>query len=81
MANYVKKLNYSMANRTEYIPDEDTVYTIERFKEAVECGLFIDYDGVGHPVKDGKCDPDIWIKPSKLDEIPDDATEIVWYNR
>lgn len=43
--------------------------------------MFIDYDGFGHPVKDRKCDPDIYIKPSKRHEIPEDATHIVWYNR
>ena len=61
--------------------DEDDVYTVEEFRAFVASGMFIDYDGFGEPVKDGMADPDIWIKPSRLGEIPSDATHIVWYNR
>lgn len=61
--------------------DEDDVYTVEEFKQFVASGAFIDYDGHGHPVKDNLSDPNIHIKPSKLSEIPSDATHIVWYNR
>jgi hypothetical protein len=61
--------------------DEDDVYTIEEFLKCVETGAFIDYDGFGHPVRDGLADPTIWIKPSRVKEIPADATHIVWYNR
>lgn len=60
---------------------EDDVYTIEEFKEYCECEAFIDYDGYGHPVKDKLADNSIIIVPSKLNEIPIDATHIVWYNR
>jgi len=60
---------------------EDDVYTVEEFREFVDSGMFIDYDGFGYPVKDSKADPNIWIKPSRLYEIPEDATHIVWYNR
>jgi hypothetical protein len=61
--------------------DEDDVYTVEEFKACVKSGAFIDYDGFGHPVKDNLADEGIYIKPSKLAEIPADATHIVWYNR
>lgn len=61
--------------------DEDDVYTVEQFKEFCKRGAFIDYDGFGHPVKDNMCDPSICVRPSKLNDIPDDATHIVWYNR
>lgn len=50
--------------------------TIEEFKGF----LFIDYDGHGHPVKDNKMSGH-YIKPSKLDQIPEDATHIMWYNK
>jgi len=61
--------------------DEDDVYTVEEFKEFCGAGAFIDYDGFGHPVKDGFADACINIKPSRLSAIPEDATHIVWYNR
>lgn len=61
--------------------DEDDVYTIEEFRQLVESRMFVDYDGFGEPVRDGKSDPSICIKPSRLDQIPSDATHIVWYNR
>ncbi len=63
-------------------PDnEDDVYTIEEFRQLVESRVFIDYDGFGYPVRDGLADPNIWVKPSRVNEIPADATHIVWYNR
>ena len=60
--------------------DEDDVYTVEEFRVLCECGAFIDYDGFGHPVKNGYADTQIMVKPSKMN-IPNDATHIVWYNR
>jgi hypothetical protein len=60
---------------------EDDVYTIAEFHEFCRSGAFVDYDGFGHPVKDKLANPDITIKPSTRDEIPSDATHIVWYNR
>jgi hypothetical protein len=60
---------------------EDDVYTIKEFENRCETEAFIDYDGFGHPVKDKKSDNSILIKPSRLEEIPKDATHIVWFNR
>ena len=60
---------------------EDDVYTVEEFRQYCENGMFIDYDGFGHPVKDKKADTSICIVPSKLKRIPADATHIVWFNR
>ena len=60
---------------------EDDVYTIDEFRSYCESGLFSDYDGFGEPVREGQADPSIWIEPSRLHEIPADATHIVWYNR
>jgi hypothetical protein len=62
-------------------PGEDDVYTVDEFRQNVRVGAFIDYDGFGHPVRDGLCDPSVTVKPSRLDEIPADATHVVWYNR
>lgn len=63
------------------VPDYADVMTVEEFKEAVKHGSFIDYDGFGHPVKDGMEDEKIYIYPSKIHEIPEDATHIAWYNK
>lgn len=61
---------------------EDDVYTVEEFLKYVKTGAFIDYDGFGYPVKDGKAAPGVWIKPSQAPEsIPSNATHIVWFNR
>ena len=60
---------------------EDDVYTVEEFKELAKDGAFIDYDGHGYPVKDKLADRSIMIRPSKVKNIPSDATHIVWYNR
>lgn len=61
--------------------DGDDVYTVEEFLAHTRTGAFIDYDGYGHPMKGGKADPSIVIKPSKPESIPADATHILWYNR
>ena len=79
---YDVKVTFSETNRFGCgPPNEDDVYTVEEFKECVECSAFIDDDGWGYPVKDNLADEEITIKPSRLDDIPEDATHIVWYNR
>ena len=61
--------------------DRYNVYTIEAFKRLVASGCFIDYDGFGNPAKDNLSDVEIEIKPSKIKNVPLDATHIVWFNR
>lgn len=62
--------------------DEESIIPIESFMNTCKWGGFIDYDGHGHPVKDGKMNGSIWVKPSnRFSSIPDDATHIAWYNR
>ena len=79
---YTKPVKFSSTGNYGCIPDdEDDVYTVTEFLECVESEAFVDYDGHGYPVKDKLADPDIWIKPSRVKEIPADATHIVWYNR
>lgn len=63
------------------LPDYGELLTVLEFRESCEHGYFIDYDGSGHPVKDGKMARKVTILPSKLDEIPKDATHIMWFNR
>jgi hypothetical protein len=79
---YIEPVKFSSTNNYGSGPaGEDDVYTIDEFKEHCESGGFIDYDGFGHPVKDSKCDPSFIVKPSEIENIPVDATHVVWYNR
>lgn len=56
--------------------------TVNEYLENVECGGFIDYDGHGHPVKDNMEDGNLYVYPSQGDQnIPMDATHVVWFNR
>lgn len=66
------------------LPDEfdDDIMTVEKFLNACDYDFFIDYDGYGHPMKDGKINRKLNIYPSNArTTIPKDATHIVWYNR
>ena len=66
----------------EYSRELDTfgdLMTVKEFRENVECGGFIDYDGFGIPVKDSK-QADFEIYPSIQHLIPLDATHIQWFN-
>jgi len=58
------------------------IMSLEDFIDNVKCGGFIDYDGYGNYVKDGKT-TDINIHPSdvKHGAIRKDFDTIVWYNR
>lgn len=79
---YTERVKFTVTGTYGCGPDdEDDVYTVEDFKDLVKCHAFIDYDGYGHPVLASMADSDIFIKPSRLEEIPKDATHIVWYNR
>lgn len=64
----------------EPIPEYGHVMTMEEFRESVRLGMFIDYDGSGYPAKDGKMMRK-YIRPSDLDQIPEDATHVVWFNK
>ncbi len=79
---YTEPVNFTATDRYGNGPaGEDDVYTVEEFRRNVKCGAFIDYDGFGHPVKDRKLNPEVYVYPSKVHEIPADATHVVWYNR
>ena len=69
VANYIEPVTIGVANNYEYEEYSDDVYTVEEFLRCVETIVFTDYDGFGHPVKDSKCDPKIYIYPSKVDRI------------
>ena len=65
----------------EEIPEYGDAMTVEEFKDDVNTGCLIDYDGFGHPMKDGKMAGHLDIYPSRVDIIPEDATHIIWFNR
>jgi hypothetical protein len=64
------------------IDDDDDVMTINEFINAVKSGFFIDYDGYGRYVKDGK-KTNIEILPSdvKYQAIRRDFNTMVWFNK
>lgn len=84
-ANYPRNYNdttkpycWSESERFAYL------MSIEEYKQAVEYGSFIDYDGSGELLiyKDGDYYPlgfSTW--PSVVNEIPAEATHIDWFNR
>ena len=61
------------------LPDYGDIMTVKAFVDSCNDNSFIDYDGFGHPVKDGKMCPRLIIKPSRRQEIPKEATHIVWF--
>jgi hypothetical protein len=64
------------------IPNNSDVMSLNAFIEAVKDGWFIDYDGSGNYVKDGKM-TDIEICPSDVeyDAIRREFDKIVWFNK
>ena len=64
------------------LPNYGDVMELKEFVIDVESGYFIDYDGFGHYVRDGK-ESDIEIYPSDVKKgyIRTDFDTIIWYNR
>lgn len=64
------------------IPDYGDVMSLKEFLEYVDDGMFIDYDGSGNYVKDGKMS-DIDIFPSDVEHnaVRKDFDTIIWFNR
>ena len=63
------------------IPDYGDVMTVQEFYECCAVGLFIDYDGSGRYVEDGKM-ASIGVSPSSiLKKIDERFTHVVWFNR
>lgn len=60
------------------IPKYGDLITIEEFKQCVQCGAFIPYDGDGCYATETRMDDDsnVW-----MDDAPDWATHVMWFNR
>ena len=61
------------------LPGYGDLMTVAEYRENVESGCLMDYDGHGHPVKDNMLAIH-FISPD-FDNIPADATHILWFNR
>lgn len=80
IAGYTRPIEFGETNLYG-CGDGPDVYTVAEFRECCDCGAFIDYDGFGQPIKNNMINTAITVIPSKVNEIPEDATHIVWYNR
>lgn len=69
-----------MAEYTEDLSSFGDLMTLKEFKRVVRQGCFVDDDGFGHPVKDGKM-AKVCVHPSQVASIPKDATHIMWFNK
>jgi hypothetical protein len=71
-----------MPHELSELPDYGDVMTIKDFIEAVNDGMFIDYDGSGNYVKDNK-KTDIKIYPSDVEHnsIRTEFDTIIWFNK
>ena len=74
---YTEEILFDVLNESS---DRD-IYSVKEFLEMCEDGTLIDYDGFGHPIKDGYLDPASFIVPSQRHSIPADVTHIQWYNK
>lgn len=67
------------------LPEYGDLMTLEDFKRNVRGGLFIDYDGHGHPAMkiDGTfyMDQMFIVSPSRVDDLPPTVTHVMWFNR
>lgn len=77
--------NYRLIQTPKFlndIPEYGDVMKLEYFIDCVKCGGFINSDGFGRYVKDGK-ESNIEIHPSDVSNnaIRTDFTEIVWFNK
>jgi hypothetical protein len=61
----------------------DDVYTVAEFEGNCDDNLFMDYDGHGYPVIDGKYNPNICVKPStfRKEKALEGYTHVVWFNK
>lgn len=79
-------LRLRRAKPLDTIPYEDAIseygdiMTVGEWLDACMDGLLINYDGHGHPARDGMMS-DFSIYPSIMHLVPKDATHIIWFNR
>lgn len=82
LARLSREKRMMMPYKLDDIPDYADVMTLQEFIENVNDGGFIDYDGFGHYVLNGK-ETDITIYPSDIEHgaIRREFDSVAWYNR
>lgn len=82
LAELSREKRMMMPYELDDIPDYADVMTLQVFIENVNDGGFIDYDGFGHYVLDGK-ETNITIYPSDIKHgaIRQEFDSVAWYNR
>lgn len=61
-------------------PQHGYIITAQEYRKLINRGGLVTSDGHGHPVRDNRFDPNIYIYPMNVGEdIPRDATHIEWY--
>ena len=63
------------------VPRYAYLVTVDQFYRDVRHGYMIDYDGYGYPVFNGMMDQNVEIRPSRVHDIPPEATHVAWFNR
>jgi hypothetical protein len=63
-----------------YFEEYGSEYTVAQFRQHVAAEQWTDASGYGHPMKERVMDRNYFVKPSRVDEIPKDATHIMWYD-
>ena len=74
---------WALANVID-MPDYGDIMTVTDWKANIDCGGFTDYDGFGEQVillKDGRYVISSQLIPSRVWDIDDRCTHIIWYNR
>ena len=66
----------------DVLPDFGDVMSLNDFIDSVKKGYFIDYDGHGYYVRDGK-ESNIMLHPSDVERgaVRKDFDTIIWYNK
>ncbi len=74
-----------MSGDADYVTPLDRIgygdlLSVDEFLDMAESGALIDYDGFGHPVRDGFVDEGWYVQPEAMN-VPEDATHVLWFNR
>ena len=82
LQDYGRRLRFIKSYKLNELPDFGNVMSLDDFIAHVECGGFIDSDGFGYYVKDGK-ESDIEIYPSDVlhKMLRADFDTIIWFNK
>lgn len=82
LAKLDREMRMLMTPEFEDLPDYGDVMSLNDFIESVKDGGFIDYDGSGTYVRDGKIS-NISIHPSDVDNnsVRKDFDTIIWFNK